>query len=123
MAPRTNEQGDPDLITVQSFAEKYRVDASVVRSWVKQGLISYELVGPRKMLRKSELLKPIIPSTAEGVERLRQRDAKDNLIGYLMVHNQMDLGTATTVAGSMSAAEVDDMLAEFTKEGTNGAKG
>jgi excisionase family DNA binding protein len=49
-----------ELITIQEFAERYRVGTETVRSWVREGLIDYELVGPRKMIRKSAVLKPVV---------------------------------------------------------------
>lgn len=49
------------LITVQEFAERYRVSPETVRLWVKKGNINYELVGTRKMIRKSEVLKLLEP--------------------------------------------------------------
>lgn len=57
-----------ELITVQSFALRYRVDASIIRSWIKRGAIPYELVGPRKMrLKPSAMLRFIQPTAIVGV--------------------------------------------------------
>lgn len=69
-------EDDDDLITVQDFANNYRVDASVVRSWVKHGFIDYVLDGPRKLrkIRKSELLKPIEGGT-NGQQGSNQKGA------------------------------------------------
>lgn len=54
---------DGDLISISDFAQQYRVDASVVRSWIKMGYIGYTLDGPRKMrkISKAEVLVPIPP--------------------------------------------------------------
>jgi hypothetical protein len=54
---------DPDLVTVEKFAQMYRVEASMVRAWVRSGHIAYVLVGPRKLrrIRRSEVVVPIIP--------------------------------------------------------------
>lgn len=54
-----------DLISISDFAQQYRVDASVVRSWIKMGYIGYMLDGPRKMrkISKAEVLVPIEPAT------------------------------------------------------------
>lgn len=62
---------DHDLVSVQEFADQYRVDASVVRSWVKQGIIEYVLVGPRKMkrIRKSDVVKPFNPGDSNNGNR------------------------------------------------------
>lgn len=111
---------DGDLITVQEFAEKFRVDASVVRGWVKQGLIDYVLVGPRNIrcVRRSDILKPIqpksphvpTPAPVPEVETLTQ----------LLMASGMDLDSAKGVATSMELIDVKQMIAEMGMGATNG---
>lgn len=58
-----------DLITVQEFARKYRVDESVVRRWVKMGHIDYVLVGvgrQMKRIRQTDLVKPLLQEGMNG---------------------------------------------------------
>lgn len=57
-----------DFTTVHEFAQQYRVDASVVRSWIKKGHINYVLVGPRHMrrIRKSDILTMVQEGAQNG---------------------------------------------------------
>lgn len=50
-----------EFLTVDEFARRWRVEASVVRSWIKNGYIRYTLIGPNKMrrIRKSDVVKPL----------------------------------------------------------------
>jgi hypothetical protein len=68
------EDSSGDLMTVQAFAEQYRVDQSVVRSWIRHGHIDWVLVGPRKMkrIRRSDAVKPVAATNvrARAVEAL-----------------------------------------------------
>lgn len=59
MAIADNES---DLMTVDEFAKKWRVDSSVVRWWIKREFIGYMLVGDRLMVRRSTVIKPITPN-------------------------------------------------------------
>ena len=120
----TKEAENSDLVTVQSFAEKFRVDASVVRGWVKRGLIDYALVGPRNMkrIRRSDLLRPISPDPVEvmSVEATRQQHNRNQLIGYLTVYDGMDLRAATEVVSSMSPDDVAGTILGFLRGDRNG---
>lgn len=113
------KQKDGDLITVQEFAEKFRVDASVVRGWVKQGLIDYVLVGPRNMrcVRRSDILKPIKPKTPAHVPTPAAVPEVETLTQLLMASG-MDLESARGVAGSMELADMKQMISEMG--GTSG---
>jgi len=50
---------DQDLISINDFAAKYRVSEETVRGWIKRGYVDYEMVGPRKMIRKSQVIKNV----------------------------------------------------------------
>ena len=53
--------GEDELLTVQEFADRYRVDSAVVRLWVKTGRIPFRLVGPSHMqkIRVGDVVKEI----------------------------------------------------------------
>lgn len=112
---------DGDLITVQEFAEKFRVDSSIVRSWVKRGLIDYVLVGPRNMrcVRRSDILKPIQPRTPPHIPVTHVAIAVEatELMQALMSQG-MDIESAQGVVGSMDLDGIKSMLIDLG--GTNG---
>lgn len=91
-----------DLMTVQAFAEQYRVDQSVVRSWIKNGHIDWVLVGPRKMKRisRSEAVKPIPPRNdrARAVEVLVQTQGMERHTASFVV-DAMDDDSVTSLLG------------------------
>lgn len=75
---------EEEYLTVQDFANRFGVQTSVVRGWVRKGLIRYVLVGPRHIrhVRRSDIVKPVDPSdytflptekTEEGVEHVGPR--------------------------------------------------
>lgn len=104
-----------ELMTVEAFAQKYRVDASVVRSWAKHGYINYELVGPRKLrrIRPDSVITPIQPSQPIRPPGAAQRYNKHTaLVNVFIKRDGMDIDTATGVVDSMDAADIDQMLLE-----------
>lgn len=93
-----------ELMTVQAFATKFGVDVSVVRSWVKNGYIPYELVGPRclRRIRPSTALRPV------GVS-----EDRTTLTAFLMGTSNLDQSTAAEVVTGLTDTEVTDMLKEM----------
>jgi len=110
---------DGDIITVKEFADKFRVDVSVVRGWVKQGLIDYVLVGPRNMrcVRKSDILKPIQPKSRIPTPEPATPPEVGQLL-QLLLASGMDLESANGVVASMEIGDVKAMIADM--EGANG---
>lgn len=98
---------DADLVTVQEFANQYRVDASVVRGWIKLGHIDYVLDGPRKMrkVRKSDLLKPIEPEVPSGMVNVDIEVGSDSdIITVVVDAGRPDTATAGTTVSTTEAA-------------------
>lgn len=99
------------LITVQEFADRYRVDAAVVRGWVKDGRVRGALVGPRMIrLDPSFALTPIIPKLAGVGIKIEPgdplKDKREQLVGYLVALAGMDIDLARSVAEGMEPADV-----------------
>lgn len=98
-----------DLMDVQTFAERFRVDASVVRSWIRAGLIPFTLKGSRRMVRRSDILRPAVAPTPKEV-----------LIGLLVTRDGMDNETAHSVVNGMEPTDVDNAIAEYAQGGHDG---
>lgn len=103
----TNTVGD--IVTVQKFAEMFRVDASQVRRWAKEGRIDYVLDGPRK-------LKRIRVSAVVTVIKPNQMKWHHKAIIEHLIAQGMAPETAVAVATSMS----DESIGEFLKEARDG---
>lgn len=110
VGPKVRGPEDDELMTVQTFAEKFMVDVSIVRGWCKRKLIPYELVGPRKLrrLRPSDILKPIQPE-----DRVLAMDNRDKLTRYLAEREGMDMETIRLMIDSMDADSVRATLALY----------
>ena len=50
--------GTEELVTLQEFAERYRVDTETVRGWVRKGIIKYVITEGRKLIRIVDAVKP-----------------------------------------------------------------
>lgn len=98
---------NPDLISIHEFANRYRVDVSIVRGWVKRGSIPYTLVGNRKMLRTGD-----IPKVVKQVDPVENRKDwhRRRLVGILVREQGMDIDTAREVVKSMGDDDVDSQL-------------
>lgn len=106
------------LITVQEYADRHGVDASIVRSWVKGGHIRAVLVGPRMMrLDAVEGTRPVVPSRAgKGIKTAPDDPLKvkrEELVGYLIAHAAMDRDTARSVVEGMDPEDVEREHAEY----------
>lgn len=55
-----------DLMTVEDFGRRYRVDSSVVRYWIRQGYVTATVVAGKQMVSRAELVKPVEPQKKEG---------------------------------------------------------
>lgn len=109
---------DPDIVTVQQFAEQYRVDASVVRGWVRNGYVDYVLVGPRKMrrIRKSDLLAPIEPrKSATLVSQHDLEGDREVLVNKLIANNGMSMEVAVDLVHQMDNDSIQSMLLELVE--------
>lgn len=42
-----------ELLTVQEFADKFRVSTATVRWWIKMKYVDYEMKGARKLVKRS----------------------------------------------------------------------
>lgn len=60
----TTDKEDDELITVQEFANRYRVSTETVRYWISKGYVAYELVGASKLIRRSSAVHPVAPVVA-----------------------------------------------------------
>lgn len=109
--------GDAYLLTVQEFAERHRVDASVVRGWVKRGQIPYVLEGPRKMRRIDGEQATVPVAHKAGPDVLQNRR---QLVSHLMIHNEVSEDVALEIVEGMDDAEVKAMMLEFLSGGHDG---
>lgn len=110
VGPKVRGPETDELMTIQTFAEKFRVDVSVVRGWCKRGVIPYELVGPRKLrrLRPSDILKPIDPEP-----RVQAMFNRDKLARLLAEREGMDVDTIHAVISGMDEDSVKATLAQY----------
>lgn len=101
-----------DLVTVQSFAEQYRVSASVVRGWIKDGHIDYVLVGPRKMRRisRAAVVREINPPPPESDIFTHQRVM---LAQMLMRFEGLTIDESTSLSYSFSPNERGMMIDRY----------
>lgn len=107
------------LITVQEFAERYRVDAAVVRGWIKEGRVKGTLVGPRMLkLDPDFVLAPIVPRSAGIGIKVEDgdplRDKREALVGYLVAFASMDIEIARPMVEGMEPTEVESEYATYS---------
>ncbi len=98
---------EEELISIFDFATRYRVDVSVVRGWIKKGTIDYQMVGPRMMVRASSVVKTV---PAGPPAPAIQSPIKDELIGYLIAANDMNIESATNLAGSLTDEDAEVLM-------------
>ena len=72
-----------ELISLQEFANRFGVQTSVVRLWIREGRIPYTLVGPRmiKMIRPSDVVKPIEAANGKRAGDEAQRSVPSGAAG------------------------------------------
>lgn len=101
-----------DIITVQAFAYRFRVDASIVRRWAKQGRIDYVLEGPRKLrrVRVSDIVK-LIQAAAPAPLDTNRTALKARL---------MALEVDETTAMDIITGSDDESVAKMLMEAPNG---
>lgn len=116
---------ESDLISVYDFATKWRVSESVVRGWIKKGLIDYVLVGPRKMqcVRESSALRSIqqhsMPDLPD-MDRLREEQDRKQLTAHIVARNGISPDKAAVLVGKMMPDKVSEMLLNFIREESDG---
>jgi hypothetical protein len=114
-----------DLISVYDFATKWRVSESIVRGWIKKGLIDYVLVGPRKMqcIRESAALKAIDKHSMPDMPNMNQLKVsheRSQLASHIATNNGISIEKATALVAKMLPDKVSEMLLDFIREEQDG---
>lgn len=121
MASRKVTGSGDGLITVQEYAERFRVDTAIVRGWIRGGHIRATLVGPRMMrLESDDSMQPVVPTRAGMGLNVAPGDTvglkREQLVGFLIAFQGMDRDIARSVVEGM---EPDDINREHAEYGGN----
>ncbi len=114
MGTTLKDTNTDELMTVEEFARRYRVDASVVRHWAKMGHINYELVGPRKLkrIRPDTILTFIEPKTIPPMSRDAKTFADAKVTNWneamvaIYMRDGLDREAAEAVVSSMDQPDI-----------------
>lgn len=111
-------------IHIDDFARRYRIDAAVIRDWIKRGYVDYEMVDSTHIRRTG--VHPVIPKKASKPEDKPKgpgwsvSELRQELVGYLLAaDSNLTLEQATEMTESMDFDTVKSMLENLIQEAKN----